>query len=340
MNGRQAAVGLLFAAVVGALGVAGCSRAPSVWTENKPVRVVVTIPPLESFVRNVAGSHAEVKCLCTVKGPHDYDYDVNDTLAFRDANVFFAVGLLLDNKFADKLAPSARQPNFRYVKLGERLPKDLLLKSEEHDEDEKEHGKHDKDEHGKEKDAHGHGHEHEHGEYDPHVWLGIPQALAMVDQIRDNLKELDAAHADEYDANAKKYRETLEQLRKDGREMLKAKKNKRVISFHESLAYFAKSFDVDVVASMESSPGDEPDAGTLANLVKLCKEKDVRVIAIEPQYQSKGSSAEKLKQEVKGMELVEVDPLETAKDAKELSHPEWYQSKMRENVNTLAKALP
>ncbi len=83
----------------------------------------------------------------------------------------------------------------------------------------------------------------------------------------------------------------------------------------------------------------------MKELVEKCKEKDVRVIAVEPQY-PKGSSAEVLQKEVKGLQLVVVDPLETAEpkavteDGKELKSKDWYEKKMRQNLDELAKALP
>jgi ABC-type Zn uptake system ZnuABC Zn-binding protein ZnuA len=346
---RPALCLLLPAVLVAALVVAGCGTPPAAWADANAPHVVVTIPPLQSFVQNVAGKHAEVKCLCTEKGPHHYEYDVQDTLAFRDADLFFAIGLVLDEAFADKLAPHARRAQFRYVKLGERLPADLKLKSHDDDEDDKghdkkdaDHDKKDKDHDHKDKDAHGqaHGHDHEHGEIDPHVWLGIPQAKAMVEVIRDELKRVDPSHAADYDANAKKYAEALDTLLSDGRAQLKGKKNRKVISFHESLAYFAKSFDVDIADTIETGPGFEPGPGRLKRLVELCKKDDIRVLAVEPQY-SKTTSAATLERELQGkLRPVEIDPLETATDAKDLKDPKWYEAKMRRNIQDLAGALP
>src|SRR4051812_22183286 len=80
--------------VVLGLGWSGCSPVPSPWEgKARPERVVVTFPPLLSFVRGVAGDHAAIVCLCTDKGPHHYEYDVRDAILLRDADLFFANGL-------------------------------------------------------------------------------------------------------------------------------------------------------------------------------------------------------------------------------------------------------
>jgi ABC-type Zn uptake system ZnuABC Zn-binding protein ZnuA len=330
MNPRRLPL-LLFvpAGVALALVVAGCTSSQPVWPEGKSARVLVTIPPLASFVQNVGRDQVAVKCLCAETGPHQRERDAQDDMALKDANLFFAIGLELDEKFADPLAEHAKKSALRYVKLGEALPENLKLKGE-HDA----HDEHDKDKKGK--DAHG----HEHGEYDPHIWLGIPQVKAMILTIRDELKTVDPAHAADYDGNAARYAKALDQLLADGKAQLAARKNKKIISFHESLAYFARSFGVEVADSIELGPGDEPAAGRLRDLAELCRKEHIRVIAVEPQY-AQNTSAETLRRAVgTDMKLVEVDPLETAGDAHELESPKWYESKMRRNLEQLAKALP
>ena len=37
---------------------------------------------------------------------------------------------------------------------------------------------------------------------DPHVWLGVDQAVDMVERIRDELVKVDGGHADEYKKSA------------------------------------------------------------------------------------------------------------------------------------------
>jgi ABC-type Zn uptake system ZnuABC Zn-binding protein ZnuA len=286
---------------------------------------VVTFPPLYSFARSVLGDQGTVLCLCLEKGPHHYEVEAADIMKLRDADLFFANGLLLDDRhFANSLQLQSGNPRLRYLKLGDALPPDLLLKTR-HEDDDPDEG----------------GHEHEHGEYDPHVWLGIPQAVGMVEKIRDDLKKADPEHAQEYDANAKAYVQVLCKLHQEGKEKLKAKKDRKVVSFHESLAYFARSFGLEVVGSIEQGAGDEPTGQRLSHLVQLCQKKGVSVIAVEPQY-PRTTSADKLHAELKKkgskVEIVVVDPLETARPG-ELDG-DWYRRKMWKNINNLFKGLP
>jgi ABC-type Zn uptake system ZnuABC Zn-binding protein ZnuA len=316
------------------LAAQGCHRARDVWAgQAGPPRVVVTIAPLYSFVKAVAGDRAGVICLCKDKGPHDYQYDTSDLQILQGADVFFSIGLTLDDKFANKLATRSSNSRLRHVRLGELLPHEELL-----------HLHHSKD------GDHDHGdHKHDHGEHDPHVWLGIDQAIGMVGTIRDELTRLDSAGKDDYQRNAAAYVKRLEKLKKDGRTMLAKKKNKRLISFHESLAYFASTYGLDIVDVIEIGAGDEPSPGHLAHLVKLCLKlkkanNPVAAIAVEPQY-PKNTSAKVVQRELEGkgvtIEMIEIDPLETTKpDELEKLGADWYEKKVRENLRALAEQLP
>jgi ABC-type Zn uptake system ZnuABC Zn-binding protein ZnuA len=322
---RRALGGLLVLA--GLAGLAGCGRMPDAWEGLAgPPRVVVTIAPVYSFVKAVAGGRAGVICLCQDKGPHDYQFDMRDAQRLHGADLFLSVGLTLDNHFATNLATRCGKP-IRHVRLGERLPEKLRIKL-------------------KRPIKHG---DHEHTGDDPHVWLGIEQAAGMVEVIRDELKKADPAGKDEYEANAAAYVKRLRKLGKDGLAMLADKKNKRLISFHESLAYFARTYGLQIVDVIEVGAGDEPSPKHLAHLVDLCvKEKEadrpVAAIAVEPQY-PRNTSAKVVQRELAdkhiAMKMIEIDPLETT-DAHELEKlgADWYLEKMRANLKTLAKELP
>jgi zinc transport system substrate-binding protein len=306
----------------------GCGTATDPWAgETGQPRVVVTIAPLYSLVRGVAGDRVAIKCFCTTTGPHHYQLDARDARVLSKADLFLAVGLRLDDAFADGARTLARRADLRFIKLGQRLDTKNLLEL-----------KHD----------HSHaegGHAHHHGKWDPHIWLGIPEVITMVNNIRDELCEIDSAHADEYKKNAEGYIATLTKLHEDGKKLLADKKVKRIISFHEALGYFARSFDLEIADVIETGPGDEPSTAHLAAIEKRCKDpmKPVGVIAVEPQY-PKSSSAKTLKDSLNRqgvtIELTEIDPLETA-EADELKKEgrDWYVTRMHKNLENLKQAL-
>jgi ABC-type Zn uptake system ZnuABC Zn-binding protein ZnuA len=330
---RRAWLVLGWVAGLAGLAVVGCTPAPDPWKgEPEKPRVVVTIAPLSSFARAVLGDRGALRCLCTTTGPHHYQADSKDARLLTKAHVFFAVGLKLDDVFADAIQGQARNPKLRYVKLGERFPtsKLLMLKEEEHDHDQE----------------HGHAeHAHQHGKHDPHLWLGIPEAVFVVKEMAKELSAADPDEADTYQKNAADYVKRLEKLQADGKAMLQGKKSKRIICFHDSFGYFARSFDLKIAEAIEMSPGDEASPGHRRKLVKLCldKSKPIGAITVEPQYPE--ASAEVIQKELKArgvtVPLVKVDPLETA-EPKELEKEggDWYLARQRKNLKALADRLP
>ena len=302
---------------------AGCSKAPDPWKDvpGGPTKVLVTIPPLYCFAKNVAGEDAAVLCLLGSKGPHGYEPLPADSYKAKKADVFFAIGLGLDEFTGRIVNSSGNKDKIKFVEVGEKAG---AIKEE--------------NEHGKEEKG---GHDHQHGsEYDPHVWLGIPESIKMVNAIRDSLQKIDPKNKDGYAMRAAAYVKDLEKLLADGKAELKNKKNKKLIATHESLRYFGKSFGLEILDSIQPRPGIEADNAKMTNLAKLMKEKDVRVIATEPQYPRRLAEilkANLAKQKVE-VKLVELDPLETA-PADELDAA-YYIKKMRENITNLAKALP
>lgn len=324
---RRATVVLMAGLLV---ALAGCGRAIDPWQgDTGTPRVVVTIPPLYAFVRAVGGDRVAIRSLCTATGPHHYQLDTKDARLLTKADLLLAVGLRLDDPFADPMRPMAQRPDLPYVKLGQRLAEKKMLLELKHSH---EHGGDDE-------------HHHHHGKWDPHVWLGIPAVIEMVGGIRDELARIDPDHADEYRANAAAYVEKLRALRADGLRQLEDARTRRIISFHEALGYLAASFDLEIADVIEQGPGDEPTGAHLAKLVRRCQDPDspIGAITVEPQY-PKSSSAAIVQRELrsKGLDvpLVEIDPLETADpDALREEGAGWYEARLRRNLQALAKAL-
>lgn len=311
------------------MGLIGCSEAKTSWSSlGGGPKVMVTIPPYYSFTRGVAGNQAAVLCLCTTTGPHHYESTSQNTIDLSQADLLIANGLALD-RFAGKIKDASNNQKLRFVELGQNLPKKLLLKNEEEEEKEQGH---------KEEGHHG----HDEGEWDPHVWLGIEQAQQMVEDIGKQLSEANSANAADYKKGAADYCKKLADLKTYGLDKLKGKKNRKIIAFHDSLHYFAKNFDLEIAKVIERSPSVEPTDNEKNELVKACKDNQVRVIAIEPQYPA--STAELLRDHLKKqgveIELVVVDPLETANPEQlKKEGGDWYLNRMRENIDNLARSL-
>jgi zinc transport system substrate-binding protein len=321
---RTVALGLLLTVGPGLLVVSGCSKPVDPWPEGPGPRVVTSFAPIHCFALNVAGTDAVVKTIMTDRGPHHFNSTPRDIKLVDRANLFLINGLQLDNGIAEKMLKGGRNSSLKLVEVAGAIPQKDLREGGctcEHDGDED--------------------HDHDHGKFDPHVWLGIPEAIHMVGSIRDELKRVDPEHAAGYDRRANAYIEKLNHLLADGRELLKDKKERKLVSFHDSLFYFSRSFNLEIVDSIEITAGAEPGGKKLKQLLETCQKNGVRLIAVEPQYDT-STSAKTLRENLKAKgvdaEFIEIDPIETAK-ADDLDHADYYEKTMRWNLKNLADKL-
>jgi zinc transport system substrate-binding protein len=317
--GIAVVLGFAFGAL---LLVNGCSNTPpEVWPSGKSgPKVLTSFVPIQCFALNVAGDDAVVKVILSSEGAHHGgDPSPLHLKLAAQADVLFFVGLGLDDKIASKVKASASNPRLSLVALGNSIDQKSLLEGECHHQ-------------------HKPGEVHDHGT-DPHVWLSPKHARTMVAAIRDELKRIDPAHAGGYDSRAAAFIAKLEQLEKDGLAMLKDKKDRKILTHHDSLQYFSKDFGLEIVSFIQTSEV-EPGQEELKQILDLAKKNAVRVIAVEPQF-SRNSAASVIKSALQAdkidAEFVEVDTLEAADEA-DLT-PDYYERKMRQNLENLAKAL-
>jgi len=320
---HAATIGILTLCAIG-----GCSRAGNPFGDARPdqLKILASFTPLYCFAANVAGDHAKVLCFLTAKGPHDFQSTASDSIKVAKADLFLINGLGVD-EFAAKMVSDARLKKDVVFEVAEALDDSKLIHLDE----------------GDRKHVHADGGEHAHGEHDPHVWLGPVHAQLMVEKIAEKLGELKPELKQTFADQAAAYAKQLEELHSYGLKKLEAKKNRRVIVTHDFLRYFAQAYKLEIAGSIRPKASDEADAGQLAKLAKLCKEKDVRVIIVEPQF-AKGPAEilqTQLKREGVKVRLVEFDPMETAAAGADGNpDPGLYVRRMRENIDHLAEALP
>lgn len=309
----------------------GCSRPPEFWQEAKPdqLKILVTFPPLYAITHAIAGEDAYVLSMLSGQGPHGYEGAPTDVLKVNDANLLIYNGLTLDDDFVGRMLRTHQNSKLSRLNVGQLLEKkhhDLMLHNEqEHD--------------------HGDGKPHVHGHHDPHIWLGPKQATVMAKIIANKLGELDSGKKEKFELRAKAFGEQMAELQAYGEKAFKDidKKKRNILTMHEALAYFAAAFDIEIVGSFQPRPGMDADPVAMSKLAKLVREKNVRVIAVEPQYSRAQAEAlqASLKRDKIDVTIVTIDPLETAPIATGSANPApaFFITKMRENIDALAKAF-
>src|SRR5262249_55497714 len=185
-------------------------------------RFLAPSPPLYCFAKQVAGPHAKVLCLAIATGPHHYEPTTDDVFKTSAADLMLSNGLGLDDEKITRLVNSAHNDKLEAIAVGKNALEKLNAKPIQ-----VEKSKHDD-------------HWHPAGP-DPHVWLGLDEAAAMVQLINQALQQRDPEHKDDFSKRAGAYIGELKKLREEGARKLKGKKG-IIITTHDSLRYFAKGF--------------------------------------------------------------------------------------------------
>mgnify|MGYP001266301371 CR=1 FL=1 len=131
--------------------------------------------------------------------------------------------------------------------------------------------------------GHGHGHGHDHGAQDPHAWQDVANVKLYVTAIAAGLAEADAARAGDYARRAGAYVATLDALDREIRAALAAvpRERRRILTTHDAFHYFARAYEVDVVAVRGVSSEAEPSAREIASLIRQIRQGRVPALFME-----------------------------------------------------------
>lgn len=122
----------------------------------------------------------------------------------------------------------------------------------------------------------------EHNETNSHIFASISNHIIQVKNIAEGLCKIDSKNKELYEDNANKYILELESLQKEITECISNVENKNIVTFHESFDYFAKEFNLNVIATIEEEHGKMPSAKEVANITEQVKSKNVKAIFVEP----------------------------------------------------------
>lgn len=169
------------------------------------------------------------------------------------------------------------------------------------------------------------------GTANPHIFASISGAIRQVRNIEAGLEKADPEYIGYYRENAQRYLVKLESLKEKMHLALNDFKNRNIITFHEAFPYFAREFNLNILAVIEREPGSEPSAGELAKTIEMVRKNKVKALFAEPQYPAK--SAQTIAQET-GAKVYILDPAVTGP-----MEPDAYIAAMEKNLTILEEAL-
>ena len=230
------------------------------------LKVVTTLTDLKSITEFIGGDRVEVFAIATgYQNPHFVDPKPSYILKLSKADVFVTVGLDLEIGWVPPLLNSARNAKIQkggegYVDASVNIPLLQVPSSINR----------------------GEGDIHIYG--NPHYWLDPSNGAIIAQNILNCLVRLDPDHRDIYQANLKKFNETLASKMREWASKTAGVKNTRVIAYHNEWPYFEQRFGLVIADFLEPKPGIPPTPSQLAKVIAEMKRENIKIIINSPYF--------------------------------------------------------
>ena len=304
---RGCALATLVSAGVLLVGTFGSAHA-----QEKLLNVVTTVAPLTNIARNVGGPHVELHGLIPDGvDSHTFEPKPTDIQVLAAANLIVLNGLFLETP-TEKLALANKKPGAQVLKLGDRT---ITQKEWVFDFSFPQSG----------------------GHPNPHLWMNPLYALRYAELIRDALGTQDPAHQTDYRERTQRYTErlrVLDQATKAATATIPPP-NRKLLTYHDSFAYFAPRYGLRVIGAIEPSSFSEPRPQDVAQIIRQLKRERVPAIFGSEVFPSKVLDQIGKEAGVRYIDTLRDDDLPGAPDAPEHT----YIGMMLEDLRTMVTAL-
>ena len=265
--------------------------------QGEPI-AFVSIGPQRYLVQSIAGSRIRVEVLVQPgQDPHTFEPTPKQMAQLSRGRLYFRIGVAFERSLIPRIRSSNPQLKIIDTQAGIELR-------------EIEEGNHEGEDH----DEHG---------LDPHTWLSPLLAKRQAQIIRDALIEADPGGREEYEAGYRNLAAELGSLHEEIAAALAPFRGEEIFVYHPAYGHFTDEYGLRQVA-VETS-GSESSAQQLARLIERARERQVRIIFVQPQFSRTG--AEAVAEAIGGV-VVPLDPL-----------AEDYVENLREMARKIAEAL-
>jgi ABC-type Zn uptake system ZnuABC Zn-binding protein ZnuA len=238
------------------LALALCAAPGPAFSQEK-LRVVATSADLKSLVEAVGGERVAVESLAAPEqDPHSIEVKPAQLARLRGAALLVRIGLdhepwLSKMKPGENIAVVDASKNIRLLQT--ETPR-LRVERKAH--------------------VHAYG--------NTHYWLDPHNAQPITAAILAALATLRPADKVRFEENRDRFLSRLNEKIANWEAMVKPYRGTKVVVIHDSWAYFAERFGLNVVAAAEPTPGVPPSPAELAALFKRMHEAGVKLVIAEP----------------------------------------------------------
>src|SRR5579884_1888715 len=277
-----------------------------------PLKVVATVAPITNIVKNVGGERIDLHGIVPEgTDSHTFEPAPYTTLFRSQADLLIFNGLNLETP-TETLAKANRKKGAKILKLGDNT---ISKKEWVFDFSFPESS----------------------GNPNPHLWLSVAHAMRYAELVRDALISLDPSGKEYYQQRATEY---LARLKKMDEAIFKAMEtipaqNRKLLTYHDSWAYFCPRYGCKVVGAVQPSSFSEPSPREMARLIDQLKAEKVPAIFGSEVFPSKILDQIGKEAGVKYISTLRDDDLPGTSDAPDHT----YIGMMVEDVKTMASVL-
>jgi ABC-type Zn uptake system ZnuABC Zn-binding protein ZnuA len=231
------------------------TKAPAGGLDGERLKVVTTVAPITSIVANVAGRLADIEGVVP-EGTNSHTFEPAPSVAevLSDADLIFINGLVLEEP-TKNLATANLKRGAKIVEIGTEIlpPSDWIFDFSFPKEE---------------------------GKPNPHLWTDPTFAKKYADVIRRELTAKDAGHGASYQRNYDAFAALIDEFDQAMRTSFGTlpKEKRKLLTYHDAYAYFAKTYDWQVIGAIQVESFDDPSPKEVAALIDQVKESKVPAI--------------------------------------------------------------
>ena len=229
----------------------------SVYAANKTLNVITSVSPITNIVKNIAGDKINLTGLVPEGvNSHTFEPVPSDIVKLSNADLVIINGLFLEDNMEKVVNESLKnKPDIQLLKLADGTLNstgwifDFSFPKEQ-------------------------------GHPNPHLWLNPVNAMKFANLTKDKLIEMDPNNAAYYTENAEKYIALLKQLDEGIKTAVQSvpPENRKLVTYHDSWAYFAPRYNMTVIGAVQPSDFSEPSPLDIAKLIDQIKAEKVPAI--------------------------------------------------------------
>jgi manganese/zinc/iron transport system substrate-binding protein len=306
---RRAVVCVALLVMVGCSGGAGTEKSGEI--ASRKIKVLATTGMIADLAINVGGDRVTVDALMGPGvDPHLYKASEGDVQRMASADIILYNGLHLEGAMAEVF--ERMESRVTTVAVTDRIDRAKL-----------------------------HAPPAFKGNYDPHVWFDVKLWMNALETVHEAFVKLDSTHAAQYDANTRRYRDSLDALHQYvlSRAQTLPAERRVLVTAHDAFGYFGEAYGFEVHGLQGISTVTEAGTADVTQLADFIATRRIPAIFVESSVPTRSIEAVRAAVRARGFEVkiggeLFSDAMGTA------GTPEGtYPGMVRHNIDVIVTAL-